>query len=89
MEKASVCQLALNLCCVRVVVVVVVVAAAVVVVVVMVMVMVTPGGSAADGYSRHGQDLVPQAHVLQVPVEPDAAHSILPQGGIFSSLAMW
>lgn len=43
--------------------------------------MATPGGSAADGYPGHGQDLVPQAHVLQVPVESDAADSVLPQGG--------
>lgn len=40
----------------------------------------TPGWSAADCYPRHGQDLVPQAHVLQVPVESDAAHPLLPQG---------
>lgn len=44
------------------------------------MLTMTPGGSAADGYPRHGEDLVPQAHVLQIPVEPDSAHPLLPQG---------
>lgn len=45
--------------------------------------ILTPeGGSAADGYPRHGQELLPQAHVLQISIQPGAVDPLLPKGQV-------
>lgn len=38
----------------------------------------SPGGRTSNGHAWHGEDFIPQAHVLQVPVKSVAAHSVLP-----------